>query len=100
MKRVNVCADTKLAILDGGAGDFVNTAVRTRHLPRGAQVLDADVRVRLTHPAVGELDLLVTFPLGLRSQHGDRQPDWRTDLAHGSKQRRRQLRERKGELQA
>jgi subtilisin-like proprotein convertase family protein len=65
VKRINRCVDTKLAIPDGGLGDFVNTAIRTSHLPRGAQVLDVDARVRLTHSAVGELDVLVTSPVGI-----------------------------------
>jgi subtilisin-like proprotein convertase family protein len=65
-KRANVCVDTMLAIPDGGRpGDFVNTAIRTSHLPRGAQVLEADVRIRLSHPAVGELDVLVASPVGI-----------------------------------
>ena len=66
MKTVEVCVDTQLAIPDGGrAGDFVNAAVPTGHLPVGAKVLDTKVGLRLTHPAVGELDVLLVAPVGI-----------------------------------
>jgi subtilisin-like proprotein convertase family protein len=66
VKSVDSCVDARLAIPDDGrAGDFVNEAVPTGHLPVGAKVLDADVGLRLTHAAVGELDILLVAPVGL-----------------------------------
>lgn len=66
VKSADVCVDTDRAIPDGGRlGDFAHIPVLTRPLANGAQVLDADLRIRVTHPAVGELDILIVTPVGL-----------------------------------
>jgi hypothetical protein len=66
VKQMDVCIDTDRAIADGGrVGDFLQIPVPTRPLANGAQVLDADVRIRLTHPALRELDILLVTPVGL-----------------------------------
>jgi subtilisin-like proprotein convertase family protein len=66
VKKADVCVDTSRAIPDGGQlGDFLHIPVPTRPLANGAQVLDADLRIRVSHPAVGELDVLLVTPVGL-----------------------------------
>ena len=72
-----VCADTSLAIPDGPeAGDFVGDLVSTGKicpkklvcgyggLPLGAVVLDVDAKVRVVHPSVGDLNVLLVNPIG------------------------------------
>jgi subtilisin-like proprotein convertase family protein len=66
VKQMDVCIDVDRAIPDGGRmGDFLHIPLPTRPLANGAQVLDADVRIRLTHPALAELDILLVTPVGL-----------------------------------
>jgi hypothetical protein len=66
MKKADACVDTNRAIPDGGRiGDFLHIPVPTPPLANGAQVLDADLRIRATHPAVGELHVLLVTPVGL-----------------------------------
>jgi subtilisin-like proprotein convertase family protein len=66
VKKTDVCVDTNRPIPDGGTvGDFTQISVPTPPLANGSQVLDADLRVRVTHQAVGELHILLVTPVGL-----------------------------------
>ena len=66
VKRTDACVDTSRSIPDDGRqGDFIQIPLPTRPLANGAQVLDADIRIRLTHPAVGDLEILLVTPVGL-----------------------------------
>ncbi len=71
------CSDTALPIPDGPAsGDFVGGLVSTGKgcpkklicgyggLPLGAKVRDVDAKLRVTHPAVGDLTVLLVNPVG------------------------------------
>jgi hypothetical protein len=71
------CADVALPVPDGPArGDFVGDLVSTGKrcpkqlvcgyggLPLGSKVRDVDARLRVTHPSVGDLTVLLVDPTG------------------------------------
>jgi hypothetical protein len=73
----SLCTDTSTPIPDGPeGGDFASAAVSTGRrcpkrlicgyggLPLGARVLDVDARVRVTHPSLGDLNVLLVSPVG------------------------------------
>jgi hypothetical protein len=76
-----LCADTALRIPDGPeAGDFVEAIVSTGNtrtdcprklvcgygaLPLGSRVRDVDVKLRVNHPSVSDLEVLVVDPIGI-----------------------------------
>jgi len=75
-----LCADTSIPIPDGSeSGDFVSGLVSTGYtktdcpprllcgyggLPYGALVLDVDAKVRVQHPSVSDLDVILVDPTG------------------------------------
>jgi hypothetical protein len=72
-----LCTDTSVAIPDGPEfGDYVGGLVSTGKkcpkrlicgyggLPLGAKVLDVDAGVRVTHPSVGDLSVVIVSPVG------------------------------------
>jgi len=75
-----LCTDTSIPIPDGPeSGDFVSGLVSTGYtkrdcpprllcgyggLPYGALVLDVDAKVRVQHPSVSDLDLVLVDPTG------------------------------------
>jgi subtilisin-like proprotein convertase family protein len=60
------CVNAAQPIPDSGAvGDYVPVSVPTGPMPYGARVVDVDASVRVSHPAVGELDVLLVAPVGI-----------------------------------
>jgi hypothetical protein len=76
-----LCTDTRLRIPDGPeAGDFVSAIVSTGNtrrdcppkllcgyggIPYGSIVRDVDVKLRVDHPSVSDLEVLVVNPIGI-----------------------------------
>ncbi len=72
-----LCTDTSVVIPDGPEfGDYAGGAVSTGRgcpkkmvcgyggLPLGARVVDVDAGIRVAHPSVGDLSVLVVSPVG------------------------------------
>jgi len=66
VKTTDVCYDVNRPIPDEGrVGDFIELKSPTLPLANGSTVLDTDARVRIVHPAVGQLDVALVGPIGV-----------------------------------
>jgi hypothetical protein len=92
-----LCTNTSLAVPDGPeAGDFVSGIVSTGKvcpkklecgyggLPLGAVVVDVNAKLRVTHPSVGDLNVLMVDPTGLLSTVTSRSGPVGADFGRGA----------------